>query len=167
MPLDASEPLPEKHDGRLGGSRAVGLWLRLLSCSMVIEKRLRGRFADRFATTLPRFDVMAALDRAPGGLTMGQLSRKLLVSNGNVTGLVRQLQSQGLVATAAAQGDKRSSVVALTPAGRALFADLAAAHHAWIEGMLAGLPADRAALLFELLAELRVSIGAEDEEPAA
>jgi DNA-binding MarR family transcriptional regulator len=154
----------EKHDGHLGGPKSVGLWLRLLSCSMVVEKRLRRRFEALHGTTLPRFDVMAALDRSPEGLTMGELSRKLLVSNGNVTGLVRQLESQGLVSAAAAANDRRASIVALTNEGRTVFADLAKSHHAWLKAMLSGLPPDRQKLLFELLGELRASISAEETE---
>jgi len=162
----------EKHDGRLGatkavGSKSIGLWLRLLSCTMVIEKRLRRRFEIRHGTTLPRFDVMAALDRAPDGMTMGELSRKLLVSNGNVTGLVRQLEAQGLVRAAAAANDRRTSIVALTEAGRASFTQMAKSHHAWLGAMLANMAPDRQKLLFELLGELRDSVEAErtGEEP--
>jgi len=151
----------EKHDGQLGGPKSIGLWLRLLSCSMVVEKRLRRRFEAQHNTTLPRFDVMAALDRAPQGLSMGELSRKLLVSNGNVTGLVRQLETQGLVSSTAAAKDRRASIVALTDDGRSVFADLASSHHAWLKAMLAGMAPDRQKLLFELLGELRASIEAE------
>ncbi len=128
---------------------------------MVVEKRLRRRFEARHNTTLPRFDVMAALDRAPDGLTMGELSRKLLVSNGNVTGLVRQLEAQGLVASCAAANDRRASIVALTQEGRGVFAELASSHHAWLKAMLAGMTPERQTLLFDLLGELRASIEAE------
>ncbi|NWN33363.1 MarR family transcriptional regulator, partial [Klebsiella michiganensis] len=76
-------PLREKHDGALDDRGSVRLWLRLLTCTTVIEKRLKRGFADRYDITLPRFDVMAALDRHPEGMTMGQLSQALLVSNGN------------------------------------------------------------------------------------
>ena len=151
----------EKHDGRLGGSHSIGLWLRLLTCSTIIEKRIRRRFAAQFDTTLPRFDVLAALERQDGGLTMGELSRRLLVSNGNVTALVRQLESSGLVTCSPAEDDRRSMVVELTAVGRAHFGELAVAHHRWVEAMLAGLPPERQDLLFELLAELKASIAAE------
>ncbi len=80
----------EKHDGALADRSSVRLWLRLLSCTMAIEKDVQRRFAERGAT-LPRFDVLAALDRQPEGMTMGALSRALLVSNGNVTQLVQKL----------------------------------------------------------------------------
>jgi DNA-binding MarR family transcriptional regulator len=153
-----SEAIPDKHGGSVAGRMDVRLWLRLLSCSMVIEKRLRRRFADRFDTTLPRFDVLAALDRHPDGMTMGELSRALLVSNGNVTALVRQLHSRDLVTIETVPGDRRSQVVRLTPAGVAHFADLAAAHHAWVGTMLADVPADQQAQLFALLGAVKASI---------
>jgi len=141
----------------------VRLWLRLLSCSTVIEKRLRRRFAERFDTTLPRFDVLAALDRHREGMTMSELSRALLVSNGNVTALVRQLHSQDLVTLATAPGDRRSQVVRLTDAGAVHFATLAAAHHAWIGAMLADVPADQQAALFTLLGVVKASIAREED----
>ena len=86
----------EKHDGALADRSSVRLWLRLLSCTMAIEKDVQRRFAARGAT-LARFDVLAALDRHRQGMTMGALSRALLVSNGNVTQLVQKLAKDGLV----------------------------------------------------------------------
>ncbi|WP_157219950.1 MarR family winged helix-turn-helix transcriptional regulator [Flavisphingomonas formosensis] len=154
----------EKHDGKLAGRMDVRVWLRLLSCSTIIEKRLRRRFADRYDTTLPRFDVLATLERHPDGVTMGELSRALLVSNGNVTALVRQLEGAGLVSTRSPEGDRRSSIVALTAEGRSHFAELAAAHHAWIKGMFAGVPNADLRALFDLLATVKASIAAEDSE---
>ena len=97
--------LREKHEALGDGRNSVRLWLRLLSCAMIVEKRLKRRFADQFGTTLPRFDVLAALDRAPDGLTMGALSRALLVSNGNVTALVRTLVGDGWAAIGEAPGE--------------------------------------------------------------
>lgn len=164
--------LREKHDGQLGGQlggtasqrEAVRLWLRLLSCTMVIEKRVKRGLADQFQTTLPRFDILAALDRASdghgGGLSMGALSRALLVSNGNVTGLIQTLVRDGDVALATAPGDRRTAVVTLTDAGRARFRLMAASHHDWIESMFAGVSPDDNAALLGLLATLKASIAA-------
>src|SRR6185436_776653 len=121
----------EKHDGALADRSSVRLWLRLLSCAMAIEKDVQRRFAVRGAT-LARFDVLAALDRSRQGMTMGALSRALLVSNGNVTQLVQKLARDGLVRMATSPADRRASIVRLTPKGRAEFAGLAAAHHDWI-----------------------------------
>ena len=160
--------LREKHDGAVSGTldndrgRAnVRLWLRLLSCAMVVEKRLKRRFADQFKTTLPRFDVLAALDRHPDGMTMGALSKSLLVSNGNVTALVQILVRDGLVTLVALPGDRRTTIVALTPAGRTRFATLAAAHHDWIDKWLGGLDGHERTSLYGLLGKLKDSI-AED-----
>jgi DNA-binding MarR family transcriptional regulator len=154
--------LREKHDGDLADHSSVRLWLRLLSCTMVIEKRVKRRFADRFSTTLPRFDVLAALDRTPGGLTMTALSGMLLVSNGNVTALVQTLVKDGMVTLTPSPTDRRASIVRLTDTGAAHFAELAEAHHHWIDDMLAGLSRQQREMLFDLLGALKLSIAAGD-----
>jgi DNA-binding MarR family transcriptional regulator len=151
----------EKHDGGLDDRASVRLWLRLLSCTMVIEKRVRRRLDDRFATTLPRFDVLAALDRN-GAMTMGALSQALLVSKGNVTALVQTLKGEGLVVMTPSPTDKRASIVRLTPKGITHFADMAEAHHRWIDAMLGSLTSDERAQLFALLGRLKTSIAAEE-----
>jgi DNA-binding MarR family transcriptional regulator len=153
----------EKHDGALTGSTDVRVWLRLLSCSTIIEKRLRRRFAERFGSTLPRFDVLATIERHPEGVTMGELSRSLLVSNGNVTALVRQLEGAGMVATRPAPGDRRSSIVEMTAEGRAHFAELAVAHHGWIKGMFKGMQREDQMALYRGLAMLKASIAADHD----
>lgn len=119
---------------------------------------LRRNFQDQFNTTLPRFDVMASLNRHPDGQTMGQLSRALLVSNGNVTAIVRQLQEQGLVEARADPEDRRSSIVVLSAAGKAQFDQLAAAHHRWIAGVFAEVGVEDQTQLYGLLATLKASI---------
>ncbi|WP_174296801.1 MarR family winged helix-turn-helix transcriptional regulator [Sphingomonas bacterium] len=162
-----ADRIREKHDGALAGRMDVRVWLRLLSCSTIIEKRLRRRFTEQYATTLPRFDVLAMLERHPEGVTMGALSRTLLVSNGNVTALVRQLEAAGLASSRPAAGDARSSIVALTEQGRVHFAELADAHHGWIGAMFAGMSREDQVALYGLLATLKLSIGAEvPQEPA-
>ena len=112
---------------KLGGGaphskQSLRLWLKLLSCTTVIENWLRNRLRAEFGTTLPRFDVLAALDRHPEGLRMGELSRYLLVSNGNVTGIVQRLEEEGLIEREQAPNDRRAIRVRLSPKGRALFA---------------------------------------------
>jgi DNA-binding MarR family transcriptional regulator len=156
--------LLEKHDGALDGAMGVRLWLRLLSATMIVEKRVRRRFAEQFETTLPRFDILAALDRQPGGMTMSELSRTLLVSNGNVTALVQTLASDGLLSVAQSATDRRVSTVALTAAGATRFAEMATTHRAWIEAMFAGLTAYEKTALFDLLGTLKTSI-ADEEQP--
>ena len=140
------------------GQIDLRLWVRLLDCAKVIEKRLRRNFQEQFETTLPRFDVMAALDRASEGLNMGSLSKALLVSNGNVTAIVRQLHEQGMVTSRPDPDDRRSAIVALTAAGKTQFAALAAAHHEWVREALEDFPKDRQEQLLGLLTELKSHI---------
>ncbi|MEN2977051.1 MarR family transcriptional regulator [Tistrella bauzanensis] len=150
--------MQDKYAGDASGALSVRLWLRLLTCSTIIEKRLRRRFVDEFDTTLPRFDVMAALYRHPDGITMGELSRALLVSNGNVTALVRQLQEQGHARIAPSPDDRRASIVCLTPDGMARFTVLAEAHHGWIAEVFSGIPPAQQEALLGLLAILKDQI---------
>jgi DNA-binding MarR family transcriptional regulator len=159
----ATAQIREKHDGALAGQMNVRVWLRLLSCVTVIEKRLRRRFVAQFDTTLPRFDVMATLERYPDGVSMGELSRALLVSNGNVTALVKQLESDGYASSRPAPEDRRSSIVALTDQGRRHFADLASAHRGWIQGMFAEMSDGDQIELYKLLAVLKHSIGSDQD----
>jgi DNA-binding MarR family transcriptional regulator len=147
----------EKHGGALGDRSSVRLWLRLLSCTMAIEKDVQRRLAAHGAT-LARFDVLAALDRDGDGMTMGALSRALLVSNGNVTQLVQKLQKDGLVRIAPSPTDRRASVVRLTARGQSEFAGLAAAHHDWIDALLAGVDAETRETLYSALGALKRSI---------
>ncbi|MEE4212021.1 MAG: MarR family transcriptional regulator, partial [Parvularcula sp.] len=130
-----TEKLPESFHSK----DSLRLWLRLLSCSMRIEKAIRMRLRSNFDATLPRFDVMAALERADEGLTMSELSAHLLVSNGNVTGLVQRLVQDGLVERRISPGDRRIQRVALTPEGRKTFAVMADGHEQWIDNMFSGL----------------------------
>jgi DNA-binding MarR family transcriptional regulator len=147
----------EKHDGALGDRSSVRLWLRLLSCTMAMEKDVQRRLAGRGAT-LARFDVLAALDRHGDGMTMGALSRALLVSNGNVTQLVQKLARDELVGMAPSPTDRRASIVRLTSRGRTEFAGLAAAHHDWIDALLAGVDAETRESLYQALGALKRSI---------
>jgi DNA-binding MarR family transcriptional regulator len=114
------------------------LWIRLLRASRLIESEARERFKSQFNATLPRFDVMAALYRKPDGMLMSEISRFLMVSNGNITGIVDRLVSDGLVARAQRNGDRRTSFISLTRKGRAAFARMAAAHEGWIDELLGG-----------------------------
>ena len=159
MSAAAPAGIREKHDGELADRASVRLWLRLLSCTMAIEKVVQRRLADEFGTTLPRFDVLAALERRPQGMAMGELSRALLVSNGNVTAIVQKLAGEGLVEISKREADRRSSVVRLTEEGQRHFARLAAAHHDWIDGLLAGLAQPEREVLYGALGKLKLSLG--------
>jgi DNA-binding MarR family transcriptional regulator len=135
--------------------RRLRLWLRLYGATSVIEREMRRFLRARFATTLPRFDLMAALERAPDGLTMGELSRRLMVSGGNVTSIVAGLERDGLVRRRSPASDRRTSYIALTEQGRAAFSAMARAHERWIDQLLAELPDDDIETLTERLAELK------------
>lgn len=113
------------------------LWLRLLKSSRMIESRLRENLRREFGSTLPRFDVLAALHRHDQGLKMSELSGVLKVSNGNVTGIVDRLEEDGMVERRAVEGDRRAARARLTPSGRRHFSALAAAHEDWIDALLA------------------------------
>ena len=125
----------EKLEGTAEDHGKLKLWLRLLTCTIKVENLISNRLRSQFNTTLPRFDVMAALARADGDLTMGELSKWLLVSNGNVTGVVSRLVKDGLVERRRAK-DRRVQYVRLTAAGRRQFKTIAAAHEDWINQML-------------------------------
>ena len=131
------------------------LWIRLLRASRTIEREVRERLASRFDTTLPRFDVMAALYRTKDGMLMSDLSRFLLVSNGNVTGIVDRLVADGLVQRAQRNGDRRTSIVRLTAKGQAQFKKMAAAHEGWVDELLAGISKSDAQRLTSILQAFR------------
>lgn len=163
-------PLRPDHETRLDDAHhheALRLWLRLLTCTTMIERGIRRRLRDRFGMALARFDLMAQLERAPAGLRMGELSRRLMVTGGNVTGLVAQLVAEDLVERTAAPEDRRACVVRLTDRGRATFREMAAEHERWIVELLSGLPAADHARLHALLGTLKSSVRAhEPAEPA-
>ncbi|MDX8477049.1 MarR family transcriptional regulator [Mesorhizobium sp. VK24D] len=143
-------PLPASS-----GKDRLRLWIRLLRASRTIEAELRERLKKEFDTTLPRFDVMAALYRSPEGMLMSDLSSFLLVSNGNVTGIVDRLVSEGLVTRARRNGDRRTSMVRLTEEGTKAFAAMAAAHEGWIGELLGNVREDEARSLTGMLKSFR------------
>jgi DNA-binding MarR family transcriptional regulator len=134
------------------------LWLRLLAATNEMERALRRRLRAEFGTTLPRFDVMAALDRAPEGLSMSELSRRLMVTNGNTTMLVGALEKDGLVQRSVPASDRRSFTVELTDTGRETFARIADAHAEWVSDMLSGIDAAEARELSRGLHHARLAI---------
>lgn len=125
------------------GTRAeqsLRLWLRLMSLYNLVDSSLRRRLKERFACTLPQFDVLSELDRAGRPLTMSELSRELMVSNGNITGLVDRLEREGQVRREVRAGDRRVQLIAITDAGRMRFREMAAEHAAWLESLFSALP---------------------------
>ena len=135
--------------------RALRIWLRLLTCTQMIEQVVRARLRERFGTTLPRFDLMAQLERHREGLKMNELSRLLMVTGGNVTAIVDQLEKEGLVERAAEPDDRRAYRVGLTRAGRRAFGEMARAHEEWIVEMLRGLTRREHAEIYRLLAKVK------------
>ncbi len=137
---------------------ALRLWLRLLACTNLVEAPLRTRLREQFDGSLPRFDLMAQLDRHPQGLKMRELSKRLMVTGGNVTGLTDRLVAEGLVERQEDPADRRATSVRLTAAGQRHFRAMAREHEAWVADLFGGLSPAKQALLFELLGELKRSL---------
>jgi DNA-binding MarR family transcriptional regulator len=154
IPLDAETKVAERpHDHK----DELRLWLRLFTCKEVIEAEVRRRLRDGFDLTLPRFDLMAQLYRAPKAMTLGELSQRMMVSNGNVTGLVDRLVEQGLVSRRPSPKDRRAQLVSLTAQGRRFFAAMARSNGDWIGEMFADLTGDDIDILMRLLAKAKAS----------
>jgi len=162
----AKIPPPEGDDAidfETAGAEAkpeLRLWLRLLTCTTMIEAEIRQRLRAEFGVTLPRFDLLAQLDKAPGGMTMSALSQQLMVTNGNVTGLVERLVAEDLVTRTPDPQDRRSQIVALTKTGRRSFKAMAAAHERWVSELFDGLEAPETGQLMHLLTVTKRSVGA-------
>jgi DNA-binding MarR family transcriptional regulator len=131
------------------------LWLRMLSCTVRIETEIRTRLRNEFGITLPRFDLMAQLERHPEGLRMGELSKRMMVTGGNVTGIAEQLVQEKLVVRVPDAHDGRAYSVKLTAAGRRAFERMAAAHEEWITELLAGVSSQDKGKLIELLSQIK------------
>lgn len=152
--LDA-ETRAQEHPG--DHKAELRLWLRLLTCTTMIETMVRSRLRERFDVTLPRFDLLAQLDRARDGMSLGDLSRRMMVTNGNVTGLIERLVADGLVTRTPRPTDRRTVTVRLTEAGRTEFASMAVAHEAWVADAFAGLSAAELDGLMGLLSQVKGS----------
>ena len=153
--LDAeTKALEAPHDHK----NELRLWLRLLTCSTLVETEIRRRLREQFDVTLPRFDLMAQLERAPDGMTLGDISKRMMVSNGNVTPLVERLVESGHIVRSSPPNDRRVQIIALTKAGRTAFAEMARQHEAWIADMFEGLNTKDVEALLKALAKLKVSV---------
>jgi len=140
---------------RRGDHSALRIWLRLLTCTQLIERRVRSGLREEFGTTLPRFDLMAQLERHPEGLKMNELSRMLMVTGGNVTAIVDQLEKEGLVERVAEPADRRAWLIRLTSTGEKVFTEMARAHEQWVVELFAGLSSRERDELLKLLAKLK------------
>jgi DNA-binding MarR family transcriptional regulator len=150
------------HDDHL----SVRVWLRLLACTNLVEARVASRLRDDFDTTLPRFDFLSQLERNPAGLRMTEISKRMMVTGGNVTRIADQLLDEGLITRSVAPGDRRASIVKLSGAGRRAFADMARRHESWIVDMFAGLDDQERARLYALLAKLKRHLNAAESDSA-
>lgn len=138
-----------------GETGNVKLWLRLLSCVNIIETELRQRMREQFGSTLPRFDMLAQLDRFPEGIRMGELSRLMLVTGGNITGLADSLEKEGMAMRVYDPHDRRSCRIKMTAAGQQQFDKMAAAHQRWLNALMAGLPLEEKEQLCTLLGRFK------------
>ena len=143
---------------------SLRVWLRLLTCTQLIEGSVRSRLRRDFATTLPRFDLLAQLERNPEGLKMGELSRRMMVTSGNVTGITDQLVDEGLVKRVDMPDDRRAYLVKLTPAGKRAFDRMAAAHERWVIELLGGLSGNEREQLAKLLAKVKRHVNSVEAE---
>ena len=151
----ASRASDRETAARPDDHRALRVWLRLLTCTQLIERHIRNELRTRFGTTLPRFDLMSQLERHPEGLKMNELSRRMMVSGGNVTGITDQLVKEGLVERVPLPADRRAYCIRLTRAGTRAFAEMAREHEAWVVGLLSGLNRREHQGLLGLLAKVK------------
>jgi DNA-binding MarR family transcriptional regulator len=160
--VNDAAPLPHDRESALASDTKLELkvWLRLLTCTTLIEREVRQNLRERFDTTIARFDLLSQLDRTPKGLTMGELSSRLMVTNGNVTGLTDALVREGLVSRAPEPEDRRSLRIRLTSAGKQFFDAMTPVHEGWIDRLMAGLTRAEMAHLLELLGRLKQSLAA-------
>jgi DNA-binding MarR family transcriptional regulator len=141
-----------------GDHLELKIWLRLLTCTTMIEQVVRQRLREGFDVTLPRFDLLAQLDRAPDGLMMGDLSRRLMVSHGNVTNLIDRLVEDGWVERHAVPGDRRAQLVRLTRLGKEKFDTMTPEHQRWVVDLFSKVPRKDLKALQDLLGGLKSSI---------
>ena len=141
-------------------SMELRAWLRLLTCSTLIESEVRRRLREEFDSTLPRFDLMAQLERARDGMVLGEVSKRMMVSPGNITVLVERLVESGHISRTTSPVDRRVQIIALTPFGRAEFEKMANRHGDWLAEMFKGLSHDDGETLIMELGKLKQSVRA-------
>jgi DNA-binding MarR family transcriptional regulator len=147
---------PDEHRDELR------LWLRLLTCTNLAEATVRRRLREGFNVTLPRFDLLAQLERSPGGLTLGEISKRMMVSNGNITLLVDRLAADGHLERSSAPNDRRVQIITLTEKGRSSFGHMAKSHAEWMAELFGGLTKAEVATLLTLLQKVKVGLNAVD-----
>ena len=156
--LDLASRLTQDHH------QSLKLWLRMLSCTVRIENEIRTRMRATFDITLPRFDLMAQLERHPQGLRMGELSKRMMVTGGNITGITDQLEQEKLVERVPDPKDRRVYTVKLTEAGRRTFAEMAVVHEGWIADLLHGVSPEDKSQLIALLSQMKQQLNTSDDK---
>ncbi|MDE1994814.1 MAG: MarR family transcriptional regulator [Rhizobiaceae bacterium] len=141
-----------------GKKQELRLWLRMLSTTKLVSQEIRRRLRNEFGATLPQFDLMAQLYRERDGLRLGELSKRTMVTNGNVTGLVERLEADGLVLRETPDGDRRVTVAKLTKRGEELFSSMAAAHEGWLRDMMADVDPAIVTELWKDIGEVKSSV---------
>lgn len=157
--LDLASRLTQDHH------QSLKLWLRMLSCTVKIENEIRSRLRATFGITLPRFDLMAQLERHPEGLRMGELSKRMMVTGGNITGITDQLEQEKLVARVPDPRDGRAYSVKLTAAGRGAFAEMAVVHEGWIAELLQDMSGADKHQLIGLLSQMKQHLYSAERGP--
>ena len=165
MSDDVNMPANADHEYRAHADQhaSLRLWLRLLSCTTRVEDKIRQKLRESFDITLPRFDLMAQLERHPDGLSMGELSRRMMVTGGNITAIVDQLEKEKLVLREVGANDRRSFTVKLTQAGKDAFTDMAIAHEAWVADLFEGLSVSQQTELYTLLGAMKKNLQKQEE----
>jgi DNA-binding MarR family transcriptional regulator len=137
---------------------AVKVWMRVMTCNKLVQGHLRNRLRTNFDTTLPRFDILAQIDRAPRGPTMGELSQRLMVTKANITDLFGRLEAEGLVTRKSCKKDGRVQHVYLTPRGKSELDTMLNAHTAWLTQLMQRVPHDDLMALNDILGRLNETL---------
>lgn len=145
------------HDAYGNNKPETRLWLRMLSTTKLITNEIRRRLRAEFGATLPQFDLLAQLYREREGLRLGELSKRTMVTNGNVTGLVERLEADGYVERVTPHADRRVTVARLTPSGVDFFTGMAAAHERWLKDIMADVDPDMVASLWREIGVVKAS----------
>lgn len=150
--------LENEIHGHADGKQELRVWLRLLSTTKLISQEIRRRLRAEFGATLPQFDLLAQLDREPEGLRLGEISKRTMVTNGNITGLVERLEADGLISRETPGDDRRVTVARLTDAGRRAFAEMAAVHESWLREMMADVDHSTFSVLAHNIDQVQLSV---------
>ena len=142
------EQIPSEKEG-------LRLWLRIVSCTQMVEQEIRTMLRDKFDTTLPRFELLSALDRVPDGLSMGELSSWLMVTKGNVTGIAERLSEDGFIKRNPTPTDRRSFCVTLTPKGKKLYKEMEEEYELLLDRLFSDVSLDDSDTFTGVLAKIK------------